>query len=296
LKALVTGIAGFTGRYLAQVLASRGVAVVGIGQSSDYVEHVEKVYPADITDLASLRDVVLAERPDYVVHLAAISFVEHDNIEEIYRTNLIGTRNLLEALTVLTSPPKSVLLASSSNIYGNRNEGIMREDMRPHPVNDYSVSKIAAEMVAGLFGRRLPLIVVRPFNYTGRGQSPEFIIPKIVDHVRRGEAMIELGNLEVARDFSDVRMVVDAYSRLLDTPKAIGGIYNVCSGRPLSLGEVLEMVAAISGHRLKVEVNPSLVRANEVKQLWGSPAKLEGVIGPLNLIPLEETLRWMLQG
>lgn len=295
MKALVTGIAGFTGRYLAEALAKRGVAVVGIAQSSAAVANVDRVHAVDITDLAALRDVVRAEKPDFIVHLAAISFVVHDNIDEIYRTNLMGTRNLLEAAAALDTAPRSILLASSSNVYGNRQEGIMRESMAPDPVNDYSVSKVAAEMVAGLYRSRLPICIVRPFNYTGVGQAPAFLIPKIMQHVRDRARSIRLGNLEVARDFSDVRFVVEAYCRLLETPRAIGRTVNVSSGQAYSLAEVLSTVAAIAGYALDVDVDPALMRSNEVRKLWGDSSLLDELVGPLDRIPLEDTLRWMLE-
>jgi nucleoside-diphosphate-sugar epimerase len=292
---MVTGIAGFTGRYLAEALAKRGISVVGLAQSSAVIEHVDRVHSVDITDLAAMRDVVLAEKPDYVVHLAAISFVVHDNVDEIYRTNLMGTRNLLEALTALETEPRSILLASSSNVYGNRQEGIMYESLPPDPVNDYSVSKVAAEMVAGLYRSRLPICIVRPFNYTGVGQTPEFLIPKIVQHVREGAKTIRLGNLEIARDFSDVRFVAEAYCRLLDCPAAIGRTVNVSSGNAFRLDEILSKIAAIAGYALEVEVDPALVRGNEVRKLWGDSSLLDELVGPIDRIPIEDTLRWMLE-
>jgi nucleoside-diphosphate-sugar epimerase len=149
------------------------------------------------------------------------------------------------------------------------------------------------EYVAALYSNKLPLVITRPFNYTGRGQNVEFLIPKIVDHLRRGAPVIELGNLEVARDFSDVRTVVDAYARLLQTPAAIGGTYNICSGRAVTLREVLALAEQVSGHSIGVEVNTAFVRSNEVKRLLGSSARLESVIGGLKHIALEDTLRWM---
>jgi GDP-6-deoxy-D-talose 4-dehydrogenase len=163
------------------------------------------------------------------------------------------------------------------------------------PANDYGLTKAAAELVASLYRERLSIIVVRPFNYTGRGQAPNFLVPKIVAHVRSGASLIELGNLDVARDFSDVRGVVDAYARLLDSPAAVGGTFNVCSGRATSLGEVIDLVRRISGRKLQVRVNPAFVRADEVKSLCGSAARIEAVIGPLVMRPFEETLRWMLE-
>lgn len=295
-RILVTGVGGFTGRYLAPLLAASGYEVHGIVHDQDehILEGVKSVYAADITDLSSVSQVVRDVRPEYVVHLAGIAFVAHADVEQIYRVNIVGTRQLLEALTNLADRPRSVLIASSANVYGNAREGILEEAMTLCPANDYGVSKVATENVAGLYRDRLPLIVVRPFNYTGRGQNTHFVIPKIVAHARQRSSLIELGNLSVARDFSDVRTVVQIYKRLLERPEAIGGTYNVCSGCAVTLAEVLELVTGISGHQFDVRVNPAFVRNNEVRILRGAPANLEKAIGPVPSIPLEETLRWML--
>lgn len=295
MKALVTGITGFTGPYLANALHKRGISVVGLGHEPSNIPGVDRVHIVDVTNSAAVRDVVLDEKPDLAVHLAAISLVVHGDVDEIYRTNLMGTRNFLDALTLLQQRPKSVLVASSSNVYGNRNEGIMRESMIPDPVNDYSVSKVAAELIAGLYKSRLPICVVRPFNYTGVGQSSAFLIPKIVEHVRSGQTDIRLGNLEVARDFSDVRFVAEAYARLLESPSATGRTVNVSSGRAHQMSEILKKVELISGQKLNVVVAPELVRENEVRSLWGDSSLLDRLIGPIDRIPLEETLRWMIE-
>lgn len=294
MKALVTGIAGFTGHYLAKALTDRDIRVIGIAQGPARVAHVERIHVVDITDAAALREVVLAEAPDLVVHLAAISFVGHRDIAELYRTNILGTRHLLDALTE-AKRPEGILLASSSNVYGNRCEGLMREDLAVDPVNDYSVSKVAAELVAGLYRSALPICLARPFNYTGVGQSKDFLIPKIVDHFRRRAPSIKLGNLEVARDFSDVRFVVEAYCRLLTSPAAMGRTVNVSSGTAFRLDEILAKVAEISGHSLEIEIDPSLMRPNEVRQLWGDSSLLDSLIGPIERIPIEATLQWMLE-
>ena len=296
-RVLLTGAAGFTGRYLAPVLAERGHDVHGLLHlpEQEPIPGVTDCYVADLYDLRALSRVVEEVRPNYVVHLAAISFVAHGDVEQIYRTNVVGTRQLLEALTSIPIAPSSVLLASSANVYGNAREGVLDETVPLAPANDYAVSKLAMEYVAKLYSSRLPIVVVRPFNYTGLGQDPNFLLPKIVAHARQGARNIELGNLDVARDFSDVRTVVDAYARLLETPAAIGETYNVCSGQAISLKSLLELVSRLSGHELEVKVNPALVRANEVRTLSGSADKLESIIGPLKGVPLEETLSWMLQ-
>ncbi len=197
------------------------------------------------------------------------------------------------------SQPRAILLASSSNIYGNAAVEIIEETVLPAPTNDYAVSKLAMEYMARLWIDRLPIIFARPFNYTGIGQSSVFLLPKIVDHFRRRASVIELGNLDVVRDFSDVRTLVQVYRRLLQlAPDEIprGEAFNTCSGKGHSLLSVIQMMQEISGHSIEVRVNPEFVRDNEVKVLLGSRAKLEKIIGTVEDIPLVETLRWMYQG
>ena len=297
-RVLITGANGFTGHYLCRLLSEQGYDVHGLvhsGQRSAVLPHAAATHAGDLLDGDFLRRLVSGIRPTHVVHLAAISFVEHGNAEEIYRTNLFGTRNLLEALAHADNRPEAVLVASSANVYGNRVSGQLSEDSPPEPVNDYAVSKLASEYLLGLYHNRLPIICVRPFNYTGVGQSEQFLIPKIVAHARRKAPLIALGNLDTARDFSDVRTVVAKYAKLLREPQAIGKTYNVCSGQAYSIREVLELVERQSGHHLHIDVDPSLVRTNEVQRLWGNPAKLASQIGMEAEIALEDTLEWMLQ-
>ena len=297
-RLLVTGADGFTGRYLTEAMASRGWAVHGlVHRTPDTpVAGLTQACVADLTDAQAVARVVEQVQPTHVAHLAAIAFVAHGDAEAMYRTNLVGTRHLMQALTTLTERPQSVLLASSANVYGNSTAGTIDEKVAPAPANDYAVSKLAMEHVAHLYADRLPSVVARPFNYTGVGQGLAFLLPKIVDHVRRRAEVIELGNIDVARDFSDVRMVVDAYSRLLETPAAVGGTFNVCSGKAYTLQEVLDLACDVAGHHMTVRVNPAFVRANEVKVLLGSRQKLEACIGPLQPYALRDTLAWMLAG
>ena len=297
-KILVTGADGFTGRYLAAELQRAGYEVHGLVHKPvalGKVPGVRALHVADLSDAARLAAVVNEVQPDKVAHLAAIAFVAHGDIEAIYRTNLVGTRHLLEALAQSNAPLDAVLLASSANVYGNSVGGVLDENTPPAPANDYAVSKLAMEYAARLYAGRLPLIMARPFNYTGVGQAESFLIPKIVNHVRRRAPLIELGNLDVARDFSDVRNVVQLYRRLLEAPAAVGQTLNVCSGQAWSLNDVLAMVREISGHDFEVRVNPAFVRQNEVKTLLGSRARLDVVVGEVPEIALRDTLRWMLE-
>ncbi len=279
MRILVTGLDGFTGSYLQTELTAYGHEVTGLKD--------------DLTNGQALNAEMQIVQPDAVVHLAGIAFVGHGEPNDFYRVNLMGTRNLLAALANCSKPLGCVLLASSANIYGNSTAGVLSEESPPAPANDYAVSKLAMEHVARLWQDKLPIVIARPFNYTGVGQSESFLLPKIAAHFKQRAAQIELGNLDVWRDLSDVRSVVVAYRRLLEVCPA-GQTVNVCSGNTYSLREVLDLMAGIAGYKIEVRVNPALVRANEVKTLCGNPAKLRSLIGAWQMPPLEETLRWML--
>ncbi|MDI1296261.1 MAG: GDP-mannose 4,6-dehydratase [bacterium] len=293
-RMLVTGVGGFTGQHLI-ALTKKDVEVHGLVRGDTPLpEGVFAQHVCDLNDLESIRKIVADIKPDSVVHLAGAAFVGRADVEAFYRTNLLGTRNLLDALASLDKAPQAVLVASSANVYGNQRTGAISEDMAPDPVNDYGVSKVGMEYVTRIFGKSLPIIVTRPFNYTGVGQSTDFLIPKIVDHIRRREPTITLGNTEIARDFSDVRDVVGAYLELMNNPKAIGEVVNICSGQAYKLNDILDMVRSLSGHDFEIVVDPKLVRANEIKELWGDRTKLNSLIARQDIIPLKETLRWML--
>jgi GDP-6-deoxy-D-talose 4-dehydrogenase len=290
-RALITGIRGFTGYYLAQELAEKGYQVFGTVHGEHTLQ--EGMYSVDLCDRHSLKQVLRDVQPDVVVHLAAIAFVAHDDPEAFQRVNVFGTRNLLEALDGLPHKPRAVLLASSANIYGNTTTEVIGESEPAMPANDYAVSKLAMERMARTWMETLPIIITRPFNYTGVGQSENFLLPKIVNHFRRRASHIELGNLDVARDFSDVRTVAKAYVRLLQLAPS-GQTFNICSGNAFSLRQVIRMVEELAGYSINVRVNPAFVRANEIHKLMGDPSKLFDCMGPLPGISLRDTLAWML--
>jgi nucleoside-diphosphate-sugar epimerase len=291
-KALITGIDGFTGRYMAAELAGAGYRVLGIGSGAE--PGADDYRTIDLLDAAGLQAAIRDWEPELVVHLAAVAFVAHGDADAFYRVNLLGTRNLLQALADASARPDAVLLASSASVYGNASQGMLDETVPPAPANDYAVSKLAMEYMARLYADKLPLIITRPFNYTGVGQHESFLVPKIVAHFRRKAPVIELGNMDVSRDFGDVRTVVQAYRRLLEHPEAIGRTVNVCSGQAHSLREILDTCEAISGHRIRVEVNPAFVRDNEVKILCGDAGRLRALLGQWQPVALQDTLRWML--
>lgn len=291
-RALVTGINGFTGRYMAAELQANGYEVIGTGSQPSAAPDYHQV---DLADGPGLRALLAELQPDVIVHLAAIAFVGHGAADAFYQVNLIGTRNLLEAIAACGKTPECVLIASSANVYGNVSEGMLDEHTPPAPANDYAVSKLAMEYMAKLWCDRLPIVITRPFNYTGVGQAENFLLPKIVSHFQRKAPAIELGNLDVWRDFSDVRAVVRAYRGLIKA-RAVGQTVNVSSGITHSLREVIAKCSAITGHTLDVQVNPAFVRANEVKTLCGDNARLRALVPGWETPDLDETLGWMLAG
>ena len=288
LKVLLTGADGFTGLPFAALATAAGHEVVTL--------------QANLTDRDAVRQEVALVAPQAVVHMAAISFVGHADESAFYSVNAVGTTNLLAALAALDPQirPRKVLLASSANIYGNcaalPATGIT-ELQPPAPVNHYAASKLAMEHMATTYFDQLPIVITRPFNYTGPGQAASFVIPKVVAHFAEKRPHLQLGNLHVEREYNDVAMVCAAYLQLIDCGRA-GETYNVCTGQTYTLQQVIALLTNITGHALHVEVNPAFVRANEVHRLCGDPGKLYSLLSQnkvsLVSIPLEATLKQML--
>lgn len=277
---LVTGADGFTGVHFVKQAREAGYEVFE--------------FNADLTNPQAVQAQVDAAAPDVVVHLAAISFVGHDKTSAFYDVNVIGTLNLLDALLKLPKPPTRVLLASSANVYGNCEQSPISETQSAAPLNHYAMSKLAMEHLAKTYVDKLPLFFVRPFNYTGPGQVESFVIPKLVAHFKRRAATVELGNLTVEREYNDVRMVTDAYLKLLEKA-VIGQTYNICSSKTYTLHQVIDTLIELTGHSINVAVNPAFVRANELHRLCGDASKLDKTIGASDSIALKDTLRWMLE-
>ncbi|MEZ0602652.1 GDP-mannose 4,6-dehydratase [Paraburkholderia sp. IW21] len=293
IRTLVTGASGFTGRYLVDNLLGSGHTVIETVAGRNEPETPTRLR-LDITSPDACRRVIETARPDYIVHLAAISFVGHHDPLDFYRVNVIGTLNLLEACAAVGHTPRKLLVASSANVYGNVTSDAIDESFPVTPVNHYAASKAAMETMVRTWFDRLPILIVRPFNYTGRGQMSNFLVPKIVEHFAQRESAIELGNIDGARDFSDVRYVASAYQALLESEAAASETVNVCTGTPYTLRDILSAASDLTGHELDIRVNPAFVRQSDVKMLAGSPAKLRSLAPRVEAIPFMDTLRWML--
>lgn len=279
MRVLVTGAKGFTGRYVYQKLINDNHEVIEL--------------KSDLLDAVALNKEVQSIQPTAVMHLAAVAFVAHDKANDFYQTNLIGTRNLLESLDRHVSNVKSILLVSSAGVYGNKVPGKLSESVLPQPANDYAVSKLAMENMATLWKNRLPLFIVRPFNYTGVGQPQHFVIPKIISHFRDKVSAIQLGNIDVQREFNDVRMVAEIYTKLL-AAAPVGKVLNICTSRGHVLRQVIKQCEELTGHQLDVQVNSQFKRNDDLKSLVGDNSRLIDTIGQFKVYDLVDTLQWML--
>ncbi len=277
----LVGADSFTGRYLHSILERAGYRV--------------DVTPVDITQPAEVEQVVAEVQPQYIINLAAISFVPDGGDASIYAVNSFGPQHILQACLSLKVPPKRIILASSANIYGSQVVEVIDESCQAKPVNHYGCSKWAMEQVARSFADQLNITITRPFNYTGRGQDEKFLVPKIVAHFQRGADTIELGNIDIWRDFSDVRWVSRAYCQLLSTPANGFNIVNLCSGRLTSIREIIAILEKLTGRQLSVEVNPAFVRQADIARQCGSNARLYQML-PRLAVPgvMTDTLKWML--
>ncbi len=283
---LITGGTGFTGRPLAARLRHEGYKVVILSHEFGAPD----VFSVDLRDLGGLTGLLVEIRPSAIVHLAGVSAPMHGDIGEIYSSNVGGTANLFAALTAAKIEPQIVIVASSAQVYEFPDRNVpITEDFPLAPKTHYAVSKRATEDICALYSRQFPVIIARPFNYTGPGQTAEFIVPKIVRHYAEKQREIRVGNLNLFRDFSDISRVVEAYSRLLSHAIAPTTV-NICSGRAVHLGDILKILDDISGHPIRVVRDSSFVRGDEPRFIVGSPSRLETLIGSLPNPEFRETL------
>ncbi len=288
-KVLITGINGFTGVHLEKYLIGQGFKVFGTVIDTPKAKNH---FQCDITHKTEIKNVMKNIQPDYVVHIAAISFVGESNTSLIYDVNVLGTENILSSLVEAKLSPQKVIVVSSATVYGNQGKAILDESMCPKPVNHYGISKLAMEHMTANYFKYFDIIITRPFNYTGVGQAEHFLIPKIVNHFKDNKETIELGNLDVQREFNDVSYVCDIYYRLL-LSDIKSEVVNMASSRGIKLLDVIDSMNTIAGYNIKLEVNPTFVRKDEIKSLTGSTERLTELLGDVKQKVFVDTLEDM---
>ncbi len=315
MRCFVTGIGGFVGLHLAEALLAGGHDVTGtVAGSADRAALAalaarhprftpEQVAVLDVADRAAVERALAAASPERIFHLAAISFAADAEVDpaRTLAVNVLGTVHVIDGARK-AAPRAPVVIAGSSEAYGAIAPGDLpiAETTPLRPVNLYGVSKAAADLAA--FERwwtsECPVVRVRAFNHTGPGQRPSFVCSDFARQIARIEAglappVLRVGNLEAARDFSDVRDVVRGYTLLAErgTP---GEAYNLCAGVATTIGTIVELLTGESRVMIEYREERGRLRAHEVPTVVGSAARVSA-LGWSPTIPLRQTLRELLQ-
>lgn len=292
---LVTGAAGFVGRWMVRRLLSDGLTVVATARTA-----TSEVRGLDLLDPRAVHRMVAEVMPKTVIHLAGKTYLPWvlANQKESFRANVIGTANLLEAVRESASDAR-VLLTSSCTVYGEAKP----EDLPLHEgsplaaLHPYAVQKIGMEVLAEDYVERagLDVVVARPFNHIGPGMSRSISAAHFATMIARhesgrGSAELRVGNLEARRDFLDVRDVVDAYVLLLKCPQP-PRLVNVASGRSVRIGDILEALIKMSPRTFSVETDPLRMRPLDTPELVGDARLLVQAVGFRPRFSLDQTLQ-----
>ena len=314
MRVLITGITGFVGCHLTRHLAASGDVISGLSSSGKWPEsdrsELSRIAKLDQIDLADsdcmemLIELLDRRQPEAIYHLAAQSNPQAsmDDPRGSWAVNLGGTLNLLESVRESSINPR-ILVVSSGVVYGNPpSERIpVREDCPEMPINPYSASKIAADMHAlqGHLGYGLNTIIARPFNHAGPGQSSRYVLANLAlqsaEIVAGLKNKMHTGNLEIVRDFTDVRDIVRGYRLLIEKGRT-GEIYHLGQGQGTRLADALEALRRISGHEIPQEVDPARLRGADLQLLVADVSKIYNDTGWKAEIPLENTMRDLFEG
>ena len=308
MRALITGITGFAGSHLADYLLAEQSDVEIFGtyrwrsrmENIDHLDGKIKLLECDLRDAAAVHGVLAEVRPDYIFHLAAQSYVPASwrAPSDTLTTNLIGQTNIFEAVRMLELDPV-IQIAGSSEEYGLvlPDEVPIKETNPLRPLSPYAVSKVGQDLLAYQYFRSygLKTIRTRGFNHTGPRRGEVFVTSNFAKQIASIEAglrepVIRVGNLEAQRDFTDVRDMVRAYW-LAVTKAKHGEVYNLASGKAVTIRELLDQLLALSETKVEVEVDPERLRPSDVEILLGDFSKFKADTGWEPSIPLEQTLR-----
>lgn len=292
-RILVTGAEGFVGSHLTKIL-KESLNIIIPTCFPLLKPRRGKFINLDITSIDMVREVIKAHHPDIIFHLAAVSSVARSFIDRqfTYNTNVIGTVNLLEAAQSLNKKIKFIFV-STCEVYGGGEN--LKENAPIVLKNPYAVSKYAGELICKDYANSdIESIILRPFNHTGPGQSDNFVVPSIarqIAEIERGKRipLIELGNIEIRREFMDIMDVVIAYKLAIEksiTPD----IYNISSNKSHSLFEVIELFKKLTKVNFEIRTNPSLLRKNDIPVLSGNGGKFMQLTGWIPKIKLEKTI------
>jgi GDP-4-dehydro-6-deoxy-D-mannose reductase len=300
-RILITGGTGFVGSHLIRFLRSSDTKLIAVSSSEAIFQQPDVEYcTVDIRNSEDINAVVRATNPTQIYHLAGVSSIAascHDQ-RFTFDVNVVGSYNVFEAAMRMPSPPR-ILNVSTSQVYAASSVALT-ESSPIDPDTPYAATKAIAELLTVQYRRsvRGGVIIARAFNHTGPGQSPAFFLPSVAKQLAQAEVglsppILEVGNINVTRDFTNVRDVIAAYCELLEKG-AIGEVYNVCSGRRVLLADLVRELLRNCNANVKIKIDPARLRSGEILELVGDPRKLQNVTGWSPKIPLESTLQELL--
>lgn len=299
LKALITGASGFVGQFMSRKLLDNNIETLGISRSNSYINGRQiEDYRCDILDKLKLKTIIDSYKPEWVVHLAGPAFIPNSfgKPQETYDIIFQGTLNLLESLRE-TGIDSKVLFVSSADIYGSSTKEVLPESEPYDPTNPYSSAKACSELLSKQFYKTygLNVVIARPFNHTGPGQAKDFVCSSFANQIaamdEKSEKKLFTGNIDVKRDFLDVRDVVDAYFDLLQQGIS-GEEYNVCSGRAISIREVIQLLFQQTNlSNYEIIIDPKKLRKNDIPIRIGDNKKIYERTGWSPKISIEQTMR-----
>ncbi len=308
-KAFITGIAGFVGSHLAELLLSKGYEVYGLLRPRSNTGHIESIIrklhleDADLMDTHSLYATISRIKPDYIFHLAAQSFVPTSWVSPsvTLEVNVVGSANLFEAVRMSGIDPV-IQIACSSEEYGlvHESEVPIKESNPLRPLSPYAVSKLAMDYLGYQYYQSYKVRIVRTrgFNHTGPRRGDTFAesnFAKQIALIEKGkqDPVVHVGNLEASRDYTDVRDMVKGY--LLAVEKCDpGDVYNICTGNAIVIGDMLKMLLSMSKTRIEVKPDPSRMRPSDVPVLLGDNSKFVAKTGWKAEIPFTTTMEDLL--
>lgn len=297
---LITGATGFTGKYVIESVLRNNYSVIATGTSEQPSRPLATTQPKDflnyvrldLTDPDQLRSVLKHHHPDYVIHLAGLSDPTHKNPTDYYAINLVGSINLLEALADQSWTPQKVIISSTALVYRPQSRPLDESD-DVQTYNHYGLSKLLLEKSSRNYSQKFPIVIARPFNYTGVGQPKRNILPKLINCIKHEQGKVSLENLAIFRDYSDVRFVADAYVQLLQAQTESFDVVNICSSTAFSFRDLLKILSDISQAKTDVSLTGKFERNTSVNYLCGNNHKLLKLCPNIARKTIHETLDWM---
>ncbi len=288
----ITGITGFLGRRLAELLVKGGHKVSGIGtkSTSDFTNY----WQCDLREKNRVIEIVKKVDPEIIIHLAALARVTSGQVMEYYETNVLGTENLLTAIEVLGGR-RRIIFSSSAAVYGNQEIELLTEDLELLPVSHYGISKFAGERLLANVMPNHNVTIVRPFNIIGYEQPADFLVPKIIRHFADRHPCIRLGNISTLRDYMDLDSLCRIMVLLLDKTNTYNETINLCSGEGISAQNVIHLLTELTEHSIHVDIAPEYIRNNEIWSLVGSTEKLKKLLPEALTFSFRDSLRNILE-